>query len=341
MGAPALLALLVLASAAAANNLDRAAFLPLTQSVVRVEARQASGGLGVGTAVTVAPGVAVTNCHVTRDAVAIRVIGHGRPWTVAEQAADAVHDLCFLRVPDWPGAPVRLADSDHLRTGQRVAALGFTGGVGATVQFGAITALHRYDGSNIIETDTAFTSGASGGGLFDEYGALIGLLTFRLRGVASNYYSVPLRWIRDRMPPSTAPSTWAAVQPLAGAQPFWQGDVDRLPYFMRVASLHAQQRWDEIIEIAERWAAFDPSSAEPDLARGNAYQQLARFSQAIESFDRAVKLAPRHALAWYGFGRSSASAGDANGLARAQAALNDLDEQLAQRLRADTARKKR
>ena len=292
----------------AAQTLQPATFVALSGSVVRVEASNDQGGFSVGSGVTVAPAIVVTNCHVTRDASTIRISGGGSAWTVTGQYADGVHDLCFLRVPAWSGRPVTLGERESLRAGQPVAAIGFTGGTGTTLRFGRVQALHSLDGGRVIESDTAFTSGASGGGLFDASGALVGLLTFRMRGSNGNYYSLPVRWIRDRLP---SEKQWSEVRPQRDAAPFWQADIAALPYFMRAPPLYAERRWDELIELTERWSAADPRDAEAMRFRGDAMQKLDRPDAAIGAYTKAVDLGPDVASAWYGLALAYATVGNA------------------------------
>jgi serine protease Do len=225
---PTIVAALILVSTqtAQAQVLRPAAFIALRGSVVRVEAEGERGGLSVGSGVTVAPAIVVTNCHVTRDATTIRISGGGNLWEVTGQFADGNHDLCFLHAPNWQGPPVALVEQDSLQPGQPVAAIGFTGGIGMSLRFGHVRSLRTLDGGRVIESDSAFTSGASGGGLFDASGSLVGLLTFRSRGDLESYYSLPVRWIRDRMP---GDDQWDNVHPLHDATPFWQRDAESAP----------------------------------------------------------------------------------------------------------------
>jgi hypothetical protein len=323
------MAALVQSSAAAAQALQPAAFVSVSASVVRVEAEREQGGLSVGSGVTVAPSIVVTNCHVTRNAAAIRISGGGSLWWVTGQYADGIHDLCFLRAPTWTGRPARLGERESLQWGQAVAAIGFTGGTSRTLRFGRVQALHSFDGGRVIESDTAFTSGASGGGLFDASGALVGLLTFRLRGSVGTYYSLPVRWILDRMPTE---GQWTDIHALPDALPFWQRDAETLPYFMRAAPLYAEGRWAELIELTERWAAADPRDAEPLRFRGDAMQKLDRPEAAVRAYTSAVALGPEVPSAWYGLALAYAIVGNAAASERAESTLFDLDRDLAAEL---------
>jgi len=321
-------------AAASVSSFDRAELVRLAESVVRVEADRSGGGLAIGSAVTVAPGIVVTNCHVTREASAIKLSGRGRLWRVEGQYPDELHDLCFLHAPEWTGRPVPLADGDAVRLGQKVVALGYTGGAAIAMRAGQVRALHRHEGTQVIESDTAFTSGASGGGLFDGHGALIGLLTFRSRHAVSHYYSVPASWIRERLAainPGVDP--WSRVAPLSGAEAFWQGSVERLPYFLRIGVFEADERWAAILDACRYWVTADPRNPEPFVARGRSYQHLGYPLAAIEALNAALRHAPDHARAWYELGLVHAGQGDDAGVERVRRVLGRLDALLAERLR--------
>ncbi len=318
-------------SVASAQLLEPSTFVGVSASVVRVEADREQGGLFVGSGVTVAPSIVVTNCHVTRNAARIRISGGGSLWEVTGQYADGAHDLCFLRVPTWKGRPATMGERESLQLGQAVAAIGFSGGTGRRLRFGRVQALHSLDGGRVIESDTAFTSGASGGGLFDTSGALVGLLTFRMRGSSGNYFSLPVRWIRDGFPTE---GQWVDVPAQLDAIPFWQREAASLPYFMRAAPLSAEGRWAELIELTERWATADPRDAEPLRFRGEAMQRLDRPEAAVGAYIRAVALGPDVPSAWYGLALAYASSGNAAASERAGSRLADLDRDLAVQLNA-------
>jgi len=315
--------------AASAQAIGRAEILALSHSIGRVEARLSDGRVGVGSAITVAKGILVTNCHVTSRAVSVKVIGGGMPWSAIEEVADVTHDVCFLRVPDWPHPAVLLRGASPLRVGQAVSAMGFTAAA-MTLRMGSVTSLHTHDGAQIIETDTAFNSGASGGGLFDDEGSLIGMLTFRMRGSSGHYFALPVQWIRERLPRE---SQWLEIAPLEKSLPFWAGGIDQLPLFMRAASLEEQERWNDLRTVAEFWTAQDPDNADAFLALGIAMHRLAAPEAAIDSLSRAVALAPRNAQAWFNLGQAFRASGNRGALRRVIDTLAHFDETLAKRLR--------
>jgi len=128
-------------------------------------------------------GLVVTNNHVIAEADEINVILNDGTTLRAEIIGrDTKTDLALLRVkPDKPLKAVKFGDSDKMRLGQWVIAIGNPFSLGGTVTAGIVSARHRdinsgpYD--NYIQTDAAINRGNSGGPLFNLNGEVIGVNT--------------------------------------------------------------------------------------------------------------------------------------------------------------------
>ena len=209
-----------------ASRADTPPSIALGLSVLKVEAKRVQGGFSLGSAVVVAPGELVTNCHVTRDATQLQVIYLGQRWTVRRQVVDIAHDLCLLRVPELPAQPVALHDSLSLQPGQPMLAVGYTGGMALQASNGEVVALHRLDGGQLVQVNNWFSSGASGGALFDAQQRLVGVLTFRMPGAQAHYFASPVEWVLalQRLP-------GVPVAPLDGRQlSYWQQPAHLQPW---------------------------------------------------------------------------------------------------------------
>jgi serine protease Do len=128
-------------------------------------------------------GIVVTNNHVIADADEVNVILNDGTKIKAEiVGVDKKTDLAVLKFkPTKPLIAVKFGDSDRLRLGEWVIAIGNPFSLGGTVTAGIVSARNRdissgpYD--NYIQTDAAINRGNSGGPLFNLDGDVIGVNT--------------------------------------------------------------------------------------------------------------------------------------------------------------------
>jgi putative serine protease PepD len=183
-------------------------------SIVEVQSAGIQGqAIGSGNVIT-SDGFIVTNDHVVhgyqRYAVALAT-GQTLPATlVAEAPAD---DLALLKVNATGLRPIIWGDSDALRAGALVLAMGSPLGLDQSVTFGIVSALHRtasasVSGSTVTLTDLIQTSaqinpGNSGGALVNLRGELIGIPTLGVKTssgtVAGIGFAIPANGARAFM----------------------------------------------------------------------------------------------------------------------------------------------
>ncbi|MBB5761269.1 DegQ family serine endoprotease [Methylorubrum rhodesianum] len=143
-----------------------------------------SNSLGSGFIID-ASGIVVTNNHVIGDANDIQVIlSDGTKLKAEIIGKDSKIDLALLRVKPTAERPLKavpFGDSDKMRPGDWVMAIGNPFGLGGSVSAGIVSARGRniesgpYD--NYIQTDAAINKGNSGGPLFNMDGEVIGINT--------------------------------------------------------------------------------------------------------------------------------------------------------------------
>src|SRR5687768_4078252 len=138
---------------------------------------------GVGSGVIVnSEGYILTNHHVVDGALEIRVeLTDNRTFTAKLVGSDPPSDLAVLKI-EANGLPtIPMGDSDRVRVGDAVLALGNPMGIGQTVTSGIVSAKGRAtglsDGSfeDFLQTDAAINRGNSGGALVSATGELIGI----------------------------------------------------------------------------------------------------------------------------------------------------------------------
>jgi tetratricopeptide (TPR) repeat protein len=302
-------------------------FRQLTASVLKVEARNGDGSVSIGSGVLVAPGIVATNCHVTRNARAIELVRGALRYGVDAQHSEIEYDLCLLQSRAAVDEPVAAMQDAPPRTGQPAYAVGFILGIAPRLSAGQIRALHVYDGGKVIETDAAFTSGASGGGLFAPDGTLVGIVTFRSRSADARFFCLPVAWVRQALARFDA----RPVAPLSGAA-FWQRPEPEQPYFLRAATLLAAQDWPHLAEVAREWSFAEAGNASSWLLLGRATASLDRTPEAIAAYRAALAIDAGLPEAWYRLGRAYQRSGDEAAARSAHRALLDLDPRLARAL---------
>jgi Do/DeqQ family serine protease len=142
----------------------------------------AISGTGSGVIIHAQRGHILTNSHVIEGADSIQVtLNDGRKYQASVLGVDPRADLAVLQIPAERLVAMRFGDSDQLRVGDFVVAIGNPYGIGQTVTSGIISALHRNPGiseyENFIQTDAPINLGNSGGPLVNLRGELIGINT--------------------------------------------------------------------------------------------------------------------------------------------------------------------
>lgn len=310
-------------SAARAQALDFELFTRLTHKVLKVEAMNSDGSVSMGTGVLVGDGFVVTNCHVTARARTIELVRGEFRWEVDAQRADVEHDLCVLRAPHSSGLAPAEMGLETPRIGQTVHAVGFIFGIAPRLNVGEINALHDFDGAKIVQSTTPFTSGASGGGLFDDKGRLVGIVTFRYRAGEAFHFSLPVSWIVEAINHFDG----QAVAPLKGT-PFWGRPRDQQPHFLRAATYAAEGDWTGMAHVASEWTRLEPASASAWRTLGMSKARLKQPEAAIPALQRSASLDAGYAPTWYELGLALASSGNHAEAVVVQQVLRGLNDRL-------------
>ncbi len=146
--------------------------------------QQSQHAMALGSGFVISPdGVIVTNNHVIDNAIDIKVtLDDGTELPAKLLGADAKSDLAVLKVQaPHPLATIAWGDSDKLKLGDQILAIGNPFGIGTTVTAGIVSArgrdLHSGPYDDFIQIDAPINHGNSGGPLVDRDGNVVGINT--------------------------------------------------------------------------------------------------------------------------------------------------------------------
>jgi serine protease Do len=247
----------------------------IAKHVVKVHVALADGDNGSGSGVIIAKNQVVTNCHVVANAKAISVSVDGESYAASTMTPDWRHDICLIKVEGLNSPVATIGSSKNLKYEQPVFAIGYPGS--STAPFstsGHVKALFPMDDSVIIRASSTFSLGASGGGLFDAAGNLVGVITLKSPGKNAYYYNMPVEWVQALL---DKPEQAVTTKP---EQAFWASTADKWPFFMRVVHPYLTGNWTSLLSVATEWTLQEPSSSE-------AWFYLAAAEYSVNDINRA------------------------------------------------------
>jgi S1-C subfamily serine protease/regulator of sirC expression with transglutaminase-like and TPR domain len=178
-------------------------------------------GLGTGFVVS-ADGLIATNFH---------VIGEGRPITVrladgkryevtTVHASDRALDLALIKIDAKGLTPLELGDSDKLKAGQAVVAVGNPHGLENSVVSGVVSGKREIEGRAMIQVAVPIEQGNSGGPLLDMQGRVQGILTMKSLVTANLGFAMPVNALNPLLKkPNPVPmSRWLTIGALDAAE---------------------------------------------------------------------------------------------------------------------------
>jgi len=171
-------------------------------------------GLGTGFVID-GDGLIATNFH---------VIGEGRPITVQfpdltkhdvteVYAADRHLDLAIVRIKANGLTPLPLGNSDSIKTGQPIAALGHPQGLKNSVVAGVLSGRREVEGVSMLQIAMPIEQGNSGGPVLDLEGKAVGVVTMKSLVTANLGFAVPIKDLQALLKnPNTVPMTrWVTL----------------------------------------------------------------------------------------------------------------------------------
>jgi len=292
-------------------------------SVVMIRGYNETGGLAFGSGVVVGDNQVVTNCHVIRRTKQPWVSQGEDTFSVTAVKADRWHDLCLLTTFGMPHKAVPLGKSTDLKKGQEVIAIGHSNGVPAPLtSAGVVKSTYDLDQGKVILSSAQFRMGASGSGLFDTEGRLVGINTFKTSGRNSFYYALPVEWLnslKNKPTETNLPITGIAL---------WEEEEDKKPIFLQVAIPMIKEDWKKLFDVANEWIRNEKNSAEAWFELGFANEHLNNLSEAEKAYRQSTKLDNQNTDALLRLGFIAKTKEDKNEIKNIQEQISKINPEL-------------
>jgi serine protease Do len=307
----------------------------LNAQVLRVQVALSNGSFGLGSAVVIAKNQVVTNCHVVADSTNIVVINKGITLSANAIKPDWRHDLCILKVEGLDAPIAKIGSSKNLKYEQSVFTIGYPNFVAVPVStFGAVKGMYPLDDGVIVRASSTFGLGASGGGVFDDDGNLVGVITLKSPGRGAYYYNMPVEWVQTLL---KAPEQTINVK---SKQPFWAVSYDKWPYFMQVVHPYLTENWDSLLQIARKWTKKEPNTVEAWYYLAMAEYATNDTQKAEAHLQKVVAMNSQHSQAIYYLGMIAEKNGKHSLALTKVAELDNFDEATASQLKLEMSAQK-
>jgi len=325
----------LLMQAQQASAYDRVKLLKSFFSIVMIKGYTADGSMAYGSGVVVGPNKVVTNCHIFRKTPDPYISRGEDTYHITQVQADRYHDMCLIATDATPFQAAEIGSAASMKKGEEIIGMGHSSGNPSPVNAnGVLKSIYPFNQSHIIRSTARFTMGASGSGLFDGQGRLIGINTFKSPGRNAYFYALPIEWLAnvEKMPVETK-------FPIDG-KTFWEEDDDKKPFFMQMATPELNEDWSNLAEVAKKWTKAEPKNAEAWYELGNAQDHLNQKSEAEKSYRMAIKLNSGHTEALYALGLMASAKGDQKQVQEINLAILEIDPTLSEEFTKEIAKNK-
>lgn len=318
-----------------AHAFDRVKLLQSFFSIVMIKGYTSDGSMAYGSGVVVGPNKVVTNCHIFRKTPDPYISRGEDTYRITQVQADRYYDMCLVATEAAPFKPAEIGSVSAMKKGEEIIGMGHSSGNPSPVNAnGVLKSVYPFNNGNIIRSTARFTMGASGSGLFDGQGRLIGINTFKSPGRNAYFYALPIEWLAkvEKMPVETK-------FPIEG-KTFWEEEDDKKPFFMQMATPELNEDWTKLAEVAKKWTQAEPKNPEAWYELANAQDHLGNKTEAEKNYRMAIKLNKGHTEALYALGLMASEKGDFKQVDEINLAILDVDPTLAEEFTKEIAKNK-
>ena len=308
-----------------AQAFDREKLLSSFFSIVMIRGYNPDGSVAYGSGVVIEPQKVLTNCHIFKQTKKPWVSRGEDSFPIKSVQADRYHDLCLVTSESLPFPPVKTGSATTMKKGEEIVAIGHSSASPVPItSIGVIKSIYPFDNANVIRSTARFAMGASGSGLFDSEGRLIGINTFKTPGKNAYFYALPVEWITSL---KTKP---AETQFPIDGKAFWEENDAQKPFFMQIAEPEIQEDWARLSGVAQQWVKKEPNNTEAWYELGVAQEHSQLKADAEKSYRHALMLSKGNIDALFRLGVLAAEKGNISEVQSIKLAISNINTDTAE-----------
>ncbi|MEO7465318.1 MAG: tetratricopeptide repeat-containing serine protease family protein, partial [Nitrosospira sp.] len=162
------------------------------------------------------------------------------------------------------------------------------GGHEPTLGKGVVSNSRPHGGSQYMHISATISPGFSGGGLVDDQGRLIGILSLQSVEHQNHTFAQPVEWVGELA---------KRTQPLQTVT-----NKDGLNWLNRTMALEQKPDWQALLKLSQQETKHDPANAAAWYGVGVASAHLKQYNQAVRAYREAIRNQAEYAEAWHKLG---------------------------------------
>jgi len=251
-------------------------------------------------------GYIITNYHVMKNASKVNIVHSELVFENAELiGGDEESDILFIKIPKSDLAVIETPESDDVKIGQKVYAIGSPMGYENTISDGIVSGYRKFDKINLIQITASISPGSSGGAVVNSKGELVGISTYTITEGQNINFAIPIKDIRKIEAKPYVYNVIKPVEPIV-KQEETEKQIKTVPKYSRTYNPRAFEYLIKGKELIRK--AYSQETKKNEL---NFYKK------AIIELDNAIKLDSSLVEGYYEAGRVYASRFDLNDFKRA------------------------
>lgn len=260
-------------------------------------------------------GYMITNYHVMKNASKVNIVHSELLFENAELiGGDEESDILFIKIPKSDLSVIETPESDDVKIGQKVYAIGSPLGYENTISDGIVSGYRKFDKINLIQITASISPGISGGAVVNSKGELIGISTYTITEGQNINFAIPIRDIRDI---DIKPFVYKVTEPVAPIVK--KGETEKqiktIPKYSKTYNPKAVEYFNKGEELILK------ANSEKNKKDETSY-----LKQAVDYFTKAIKYDDSFIEAYYKIGELYGSPFSLNDIEKSKKFFNKVEK---------------